>query len=84
MEKQKNLDKIKSEKEIINEENEEKRKLMITIEKYYKDQIKMLREENQKHTSLIPLCASQLLQNPAFRRCASSRSSRSTTGPARP
>ena len=44
MEKQKNLEKIKSEKKIINEENEEKRKLMITIEKYYKDQIKMLRE----------------------------------------
>ena len=48
LEKQKNLEKIKSEKEIIDQENEEKRKLMITIEKYYKDQIKMLKEILEK------------------------------------
>jgi hypothetical protein len=44
MEKQKNLENIKKEKEIINQENEEKRKALIAIEKYYKDQIKMLKE----------------------------------------
>ena len=43
-EKIKNLENIKYQKEIINKENEEKRKAMITIEKYYKDQIKMLKE----------------------------------------
>ena len=43
-EKQKNLENIKLKKEIINEENEEKRKAMIAIEKYYKDQIKILKE----------------------------------------
>ena len=35
---------MKEEKEIINKENEEKRKVMITLEKYYKDQIKMLKD----------------------------------------
>ena len=44
LEKQKNLEKMKEEKEIINKENEEKRKVMITLEKYYKDQIKMLKD----------------------------------------
>ena len=43
-EKIKNLENIKYQKEIINKENEEKRKAMITIEKFYKDQIKMLKE----------------------------------------
>ena len=43
-EKQKNLENIKLKKEIINDENEEKRKAMIAIEKYYKDQIKILKE----------------------------------------
>ena len=43
-EKTKNLENIKYQKEIINKENEEKRKAMITIEKFYKDQIKMLKE----------------------------------------
>ena len=43
-EKQKNLENKKLKKEIVNDENEEKRKAMIAIEKYYKDQIKILKE----------------------------------------
>jgi hypothetical protein len=43
-EKQKNLENIKLKKEIINDENEEKRKAMMEIEKYYTDKIAILKE----------------------------------------
>ena len=44
LEKEKTLEEIKYKKELIRKENEEKRNMMMTIEKYYKDQIKILKE----------------------------------------
>ena len=44
LEKEKNLEEVKFQKEISKMENNEKRIMMMAIEKYYKDKIKMLRE----------------------------------------
>ena len=48
LEKEKNLEEIRNQKELIRQENREKRQAMMTIEKYYKDQIKMLKEILEK------------------------------------
>ena len=44
LEKEKNLEDVRYQRELIRKENEEKRNSMITIENYYKDQINMLKE----------------------------------------
>ena len=48
LEKEKNLEKMKRKKEINRKENEEKRLAMESIENYYKDQIRLLKEILEK------------------------------------